>query len=80
MRQDPTETYAPLRVLMWKLAAFGMLAIAVVALLRWRLGRRIGQPINALVERVHPLGPQGAAIIPTLRTRAAGARVEPLAL
>ncbi|MEK7237210.1 MAG: ATP-binding protein, partial [Nitrospirota bacterium] len=43
---------------MWKLAAFGMLAIAVVALLRWRLGHRIVQPINALVERVQLLGQQ----------------------
>ena len=58
VRQDPNETYAPLRVLMWKLAAFGMLAIAVVALLRWRLGRRIVQPINELVERVQRLGQQ----------------------
>ncbi|MEO5955953.1 MAG: cache domain-containing protein [Nitrospiraceae bacterium] len=31
VRQDPNETYAPLRLLMWKLAAFGILAIAVVA-------------------------------------------------
>jgi PAS domain S-box-containing protein len=58
VRQDPTETYAPLRALTWKLALFGMLAIVVVALLRWRLGRRIVQPINALVERVQLLGQQ----------------------
>lgn len=59
VRQDPNETYAPLRVLMWKLAAFGLLVLAVVALLRWRLGRRIVQPINALVERVQFLEQQG---------------------
>ena len=41
VRQDPNEAYAPLRLLMWKLVAFGMLVFAVVALLRWRLGRRI---------------------------------------
>src|SRR5207247_10930318 len=56
--QDPNETYAPLRLLVWKLTAFGMLVFAVVALLRWRLGRRIVQPINALVERVQLLGKQ----------------------
>jgi PAS domain S-box-containing protein len=56
VRQDPNEAYAPLRLLMWKLVAFGMLVFAVVALLRWRLGRRIVQPINALVERVQLFG------------------------
>ncbi|MGH7217010.1 MAG: ATP-binding protein [Nitrospiraceae bacterium] len=58
VRQDPDEAYAPLRLLMWKLVGFGMLVFAVVALLRWRLGRRIVQPINALVERVQLLGQQ----------------------
>jgi PAS domain S-box-containing protein len=47
-----------LRILLWKLVAFGMLVFAVVVLLRWRLGRRIVQPINALVERVQLLGRQ----------------------
>jgi PAS domain-containing protein len=58
VRQDPDEAYAPLRLLLWKLVAFGMLVFVVVALLRWRLGRRIVQPINALVERVQRLGQQ----------------------
>ncbi len=58
VRQDPDEAYAPLRLLLWKLVAFGMLVFAVVALLRWRLGRRIVQPINALVERVQHFGQQ----------------------
>ncbi len=58
VRQDPNEAYAPLRLLMWKLVAFGMVVFAVVALLRWRLGRRIVKPINALVERVQLLGQQ----------------------
>lgn len=61
VRQDPNEAYAPLRLLMWKLVAFGLLVFAVVALLRWRLGRRIVQPINALVERVRLLGQQSDA-------------------
>lgn len=58
VRQDPNEAYAPLRVLLWKLVAFGMVVFAVVALLRWRLGRRIVKPINALVERVQLYGQQ----------------------
>ncbi|HSQ91427.1 MAG TPA: cache domain-containing protein, partial [Nitrospiraceae bacterium] len=61
VRQDPDEAYAPLRLLMWKLVGFGLLVFAVVALLRWRLGRRIVQPINALVERVQLLGQQNDA-------------------
>jgi PAS domain S-box-containing protein len=66
--QDPDETYAPLRLLMWKLAVFGLLTIAVVGLLRWRLGRRIVQPINALVERVQLLGQQsGEKPVMTMR-------------
>jgi PAS domain S-box-containing protein len=71
VRQDPNETYAPLRLLVWKLAAFGMLVIAVVALLRWRLGRRIVLPINALVERVQLLGQQSGKQ-PTMATQSAG--------
>src|SRR5262249_33324536 len=61
VRQDPNEAYAPLRLLMWKLVGFGLLVFAVVALLRWRLGRRIVRPINALVERVQLLGQQSDA-------------------
>ncbi len=71
VRQDPNEAYAPLRLLMWKLVAFGMLTFAVVALLRWRLGRRIVQPINALVERVQLLGQQSGEK-PMMATQTAG--------
>ena len=71
VRQDPNEAYAPLRLLLWKLVAFGMLIFAVVALLRWRLGRRIVQPINALVERVQLFGQQSGER-PTLTTQSAG--------
>ena len=60
VRQDPDEAYAPLRLLLWKLVAFGLLVFVVVALLRWRLGRRIVQPINALVERVQRFGQQSS--------------------
>src|SRR4029077_2565500 len=61
VRQDHNEAYAPLHLLMWKLVGFGLLVFAVVALLRWRLGRRIVQPINALVERGRLLGQQSDA-------------------
>jgi PAS domain S-box-containing protein len=71
VRQDPNEAYAPLRLLLWKLVAFGMLVFAVVALLRWRLGRRIVQPINALVERVQCLGQQSGKM-PMMATQSAG--------
>jgi PAS domain S-box-containing protein len=71
VRQDPNEAYAPLRLLLWKLMGFGLLIFAVVALLRWRLGRRIVQPINALVERVQLLGQQSSEK-PTMATQSAG--------
>jgi PAS domain S-box-containing protein len=71
VRQDPSEAYAPLRLLLWKLVAFGMLVFVVVALLRWRLGRRIVQPINALVERVQLFGQQSHEK-PMMATRPAG--------
>lgn len=71
VRQDPNEAYAPLRILLWKLVAFGMLVFAVVILLRWRLGRRIVQPINALVERVQRLGQQSGEK-PVMATQSAG--------
>ena len=71
VRQDPNEAYAPLRLLLWKLVAFGMLVFVVVALLRWRLGRRIVQPINALVERVQRLGQQSGEKL-MMATQSAG--------
>ena len=71
VRQDPNEAYAPLRLLVWKLVAFGMLVFAVVALLRWRLGRRIVQPINTLVKRVQLLGQQSGEK-PMMATQSVG--------
>lgn len=56
VRQDPGETYAPLRQLMYELAAFGIAAVALAAWLRWRLARRIIRPVKALVERMRLLG------------------------
>ena len=79
VRQDPNEAYAPLRLLLWKLVAFGMLVFVVVALLRWRLGRRIVQPINALVERVQRFGQQSGEK-PMMVTQSAGiAEIDTLA-
>ena len=71
VRQDPNEAYAPVRLLLWKLVAFGTLVFVVVALLRWRLGRRIVKPINALVERVQLLGQQSGEK-PMMPTQSAG--------
>lgn len=56
VRQDPRETYAPLVALTWKLAAFWIGAVGLVALFRWRLARRIVKPINALVDHVRSIG------------------------
>jgi PAS domain S-box-containing protein len=56
VRQDPGETYAPLRLLMYELAAFWIAAVALVVWLRWRLARRIIQPVNALVQHMRLLG------------------------
>jgi PAS domain S-box-containing protein len=56
VRQDPDETYAPLTVLMRRLAAFGLLAVGIVVFLRWRLAHRIVQPINTLVARMKQFG------------------------
>jgi PAS domain S-box-containing protein len=71
VRQDPGETYTPLLVLIKKLAAFGILAVAVVVLLRWRLARRIVQPVKALVERVRSLG-QATGVQPSPIARPSG--------
>ena len=80
VRQDPNEAYAPVRLLLWKLMAFGMLVFVVVALLRWRLGRRIVKPINVLVERVQLLGQQSSEK-PTKATQSAGiVEIDTLAL
>ncbi len=61
VRQDPEETYAPLTVLMRRLAAFGLLAVGIVVFLRWRLAHRIVRPINALVARMEQFG---QAVVP----------------
>jgi PAS domain S-box-containing protein len=60
--QDPAETYAPLRVLMWKLAGFWIGAVVLVAWLRWRLAKRIVRPINELITRVGLLGEAGLSV------------------
>lgn len=63
LRQDPKETYEPARVLMWKLAGFWIGTFGFIALLGWRLARRIVRPIETLVEKVRMLG-EGQPTVP----------------
>lgn len=56
VRQNPSETYAPLMVLMRRLAAFGLAAVCVGAVLRWRLALRIVEPVKRLVRRMKEFG------------------------
>lgn len=55
IQQDPEEMYAPLVSLTERLALFGVAAIGLIALLRWRLARRIARPIRALIQRIRRL-------------------------
>jgi PAS domain S-box-containing protein len=55
VQQDPAEMYAPLVALTERLALFGVVAIGLIAVLRWRLARRIAQPIKALMQRMRTL-------------------------
>lgn len=55
VQQDPDEIYAPLLALTERLAFFGVAAIGLVAMLRWRLARRIARPIHALMQRMRTL-------------------------
>ncbi|HEX2055703.1 MAG TPA: ATP-binding protein [Nitrospiraceae bacterium] len=71
--QDPAETYAPLRVLMWKLAGFWIGAVTLVAWLRWRLAKRIVRPINELIKRVGLLG-EASLSVSGRETRSSGIR------
>jgi len=57
VQQDPYETYEPLVTLTSRLALFGLVGLGFIAVLRWRLARRIAQPINALARRVRTWGP-----------------------
>lgn len=66
--QDPSETYAPLRVLMWKLAGVWAVAMGFVVWLRWRLAKRIVAPISELNRRMALLGQRtGVAACGTLQ-------------
>lgn len=59
MQQDPAETFEPLLVLLGKLGAFWVAAIAFIVWLRRRLGRRIVHPLGTLIERVNRMGGAG---------------------
>lgn len=61
VQQAPDEMYAPLVTLTERLALFGLAALGFVALLRWRLARRIAAPINSLVQRVRAWGQKETA-------------------
>ena len=66
MQQDPVETFEPMLPLVGKLAAFWVGAIGFIVWLRWRLGRRIVRPLDALIQRVNLLGGvRPAAPVPT---------------
>lgn len=56
VQQDPDETYEPLVTLTSRLALFGLVGVGFIAVLRWRLARRIARPINALAQRVRAWG------------------------
>lgn len=61
VQQDPAEMYSPLLTLAERLALFGIIAIGLIALLWWRLARRIAQPINALMRRMRTMSvPDGS--------------------
>jgi len=78
VRQDPVETYAPLTVLMRRLAAFGLLAVVAVAILRWRLALRIVKPIERLVRRMKAFGQAAPSSVPHSMERVGIAEVDDL--
>ena len=55
VQQDPNEINAPLLALTERLALFGVGAIGLVAILRWRLARRIARPIHGLMQRMRTI-------------------------
>ena len=71
--QDPVETFAPVRMLMWKLAGFWSGAVVLVVWLRWRLAKRIVRPINELIRRIGLFG-DGSRPIPRPDSRPSGIR------
>lgn len=56
VRQDPVETYAPLDQLVVKVAAYGLLVLAVLWGTGVAVARRIAQPIRALHDGVREIG------------------------
>lgn len=71
VQQDPGEMYAPLISLTERLALFGVAAVGLIALLRWRLARRIARPIRALIQRMRRLNIP-AEPLPAVRNESAG--------
>ncbi len=48
VRQDPAETFGPLRRLLWRIAGLGLLAVVALSLGGFYLAHRITQPLGAL--------------------------------
>jgi signal transduction histidine kinase len=48
VRQDPAETFGPLRALLWRIAGLGLLAVLALSLGGLYLAHRITQPLGAL--------------------------------
>jgi PAS domain S-box-containing protein len=59
VRQDPVETYAPLKVLLHKVAAYGVLVLGVLWIAGVVVAKRITRPIQALHEGVQRFGAGG---------------------
>ncbi|MEK6786855.1 MAG: PAS domain S-box protein [Nitrospirota bacterium] len=56
VRQDPSETFAPLGELMVKVLLFGMMVLVVLSVTGVIVARRIVRPIRMLHDGVHQIG------------------------
>jgi PAS domain S-box-containing protein len=56
VRQDPEESYAPLRLLVWKVTLYGFVVLAVLLGTGSVVARRIARPIRSLHEGVQEIG------------------------
>jgi PAS domain S-box-containing protein len=56
VRQNPEETYAPLRELVWQVAGYGVVVFAVLLSTGALAARRLVKPIRLLQEGAHRIG------------------------
>jgi signal transduction histidine kinase len=77
VRQQPTESYAPIREQIRNLAIIGAIMVVLLALLGTRVAARIARPIQAIRHGVEGIG-QGR-YADTMTRRAPGDEVEELA-